>query len=155
MKKPQPINLKEFMAFKATLPEDIREEWFRWLVTSYCIPRALYLIQREKLEPKEIEVAAWAKAMGLAGPRKDPNAETFTINILSGVDDDDAMTDNIKPTEFPLIIVEHTFKDGRKKASHTLIIDGNKRLRKAFLTGIQSVKAYYLPDNLAKLIRNV
>lgn len=40
------------------------------------------------------------------------------------------------------------------KENVNLIIDGNKRLRKAFLEGKKEIKAYYLEEKLAKKIRH-
>lgn len=142
------VDKQAFEAFRATLPDDIKNERFHWLITDYSVPMALFLIKTKALELGKVNVKKWCEAMGMAGERKTGN---LSFHMLNGVNDDEAMADNIKPSEFPLIVVEHTFKGkGRKLESCSLIIDGNKRLRKAFLTGLEEVTAYYLPKELAK-----
>lgn len=139
----------EYNAFVATLPEDIRQEYFQHLGTTYCVPEALFIISKLNLETSDINVEEWAKGLGMAGKRK---SGIYAVNLLTGVADDDVFKDNINPS-VPLIIVEHSFKDGRKKVTTALLIDGNKRLRRAFLEGTKELKGYYLPERLAKLIK--
>lgn len=139
------IDKDEFEAFRLTLPEDIRNECFSWLRTCYCVPTALFIAHKQELELGTLNVKTWCKALGMDGDRND---EAF--NMLTGVADKDAMQPNINP-EIPVVIVEHTFRSGRKMESTTLVIDGNKRLRKAFLEGTEKVKGYFLPKKLSKL----
>ena len=96
-----------------------------------------------------IDVQAWAKAIGMGGPR-DVAGNNF--NIFNGVSDNDALQPHVNP-DFPLVVVEHTWKVGRKTEKSPLIIDGNKRLRRAFLEGREKMGAYFLPADLAKYIK--
>ena len=143
------VTKAELEAFKLTLPEGIRKEFFRWLVTDYCVPTALFLIKQKALELGNVDVALWSKSMGMAGPQ---STNPMSFHLLNGVNDVEAMKENINP-DIPIIIVEHPFKEKGKrvKSSCSLIIDGNKRLRKAFLQQREKVQAYYLPKELAKL----
>jgi hypothetical protein len=68
------------------------------------------------------------------------------------VSDVDALKSNIDPT-IPLIIAEHRFKAKGKNETVTLLIDGNKRLRKAFLQKIETVTGYFLPFKLANICK--
>jgi hypothetical protein len=45
--------------------------------------------------------------------------------------------------------VEHSWKEGRKTVTGGLVIDGNKRLRRAFLDGVKVIDGYVLPKKLA------
>lgn len=146
------IDQKEFEEFCLTLPEDIRNEYFQWLITAYSVPRALFLIKKHEIKVGSIDVVEWCKALGMAGERQKKDDNVLRINLLTGVKDDEAMQDNINP-DYPIIIVEHTFGKGKKKESSTLVIDGNKRLRKAYLNGLTKLKAYFLPEKLAKKIK--
>jgi len=141
------INATELEAFKQTLPPGIREEYFKWLITAYSVPRALFLVQREKIESRDLNVDEWCKALGMAG---ELNTSEMCFNLLTGVNDNEAMKPNINP-DIPIVVVVHTWGRGKKKESSTLVIDGNKRLRRAFLAGRKTIKAYCLPEALAKL----
>lgn len=141
------INEQELDEFKKTLPEDIREERYRFFTNVYNVAKALFLIKKQNLKLGQIDVRKWCEVMGMAGERNDDE-----IHLLNGVNDADAMKDNINPS-VPVVICEHTFGRGKKKEFVTIIIDGNKRLRKAFLTGHEKIPAYYLPEKLAKLIK--
>lgn len=144
------INKAELEAFRLTLPEGIQKEYFSWLITCYCVPTALFIINKMKLEPGNVNVKEWAKVLGMDGPLSEETDGSFRINILTGVQDKDAMRDMINP-DIPIIVVEHEFGRGKKKETSTLVIDGNKRLRKAFLTGREQIKGYFIPKKLAKL----
>ena len=148
------IDMAEYEEFRKTLPEDIQNEVFKWIGSYYDVARALYLIKREKLEVNSIKVMDWAKAFGMAGPLQDESDKVMYINIMTGVKDSEAMKENIKPEGYPIIIVEHEFGKGKKKEMTNLVIDGNKRLRKAFLTNMEKIGAYYLPVKLAKLVKD-
>lgn len=141
------INATELEAFKQTLPAEIRGEYFKWLITCYGVAEALFLITRKKIEPRDISVHEWCKALGMAG---ELNKSDMCFNLLTGVNDNAALHPKINP-DIPIIVVEHTWGRGKKKESSTLVIDGNKRLRRAFLDGRNTIKAYYLPEPLAKL----
>lgn len=142
------INQAELDAFKLTLPESIREEYFKWLITCYDIAKALFIIQRESLPKGEINVKVWAEATGLAG---EPIDDDKVIRLFNGVEDRKAMLPHIDTT-IPIIIVEHVWGKGKKKETSTLIIDGNHRLRKAFLTKQETIGAYYIKKDLSKYV---
>lgn len=142
------INEQRFQEFKLTLPEEIRDEVFCWLHSYYSVSKALFIIKEQNLEAGNLNVADWCKSLGMDGQRND-NA----IHLLNGVQDKDVIQEHIKPKEYPVIIVQHTWGRGKKKDSSTLVIDGNKRLRRAFLDGIETVKGYFLPEHLAKLVK--
>lgn len=142
------IDKGELEKFRLTLPEGIQREQFHWLITRYCVATALFIIKQAELTPNNIIVKDWATALGMAGPQQEEGS--FSFNLFTGVTDTEALRDMVNP-DIPLIIVEHTFKAKRKTEMSTLVIDGNKRLRKAFLQGRENVKAYYLPKHLAKL----
>jgi hypothetical protein len=146
--------LAAYTAFKLTMPESLREECFRWLDTHYSIMGALYLISRDALLAEEIDVVKWATPYGLSREPEDPNATSFTISLFNGVMDKDALKDTIDPEKYPIILANHTWGRGKKRENTTLIIDGNHRLRKAFLKGMKTIRAYYLPEEYSKLIRN-
>lgn len=143
------IDPQELEQFRLTLPEDLRREYFRWLNTAYPIAEALFLIKKCNLQPQAIDAIAWARAYGLAGPKRNGDLD---FNIFNGVSDKDALQPNINPN-IPIILVNHSYKKGRERKNVILCMDGNKRLRKAILEGRAEIKAYYLEEKLAKLIR--
>lgn len=142
------IDQKALEEFRKTLPADIQHEVFNWLVTRYSIATALFLIKQEGIDLGNVDVKQWCEALGMSGPRK-PDTE-LSFSLFNGVCDKDAMQPNINP-DIPLILAEHSYKNGRKMETTPLLIDGNKRLRKAFIEGREKLKAYYLPKKLAKL----
>lgn len=144
------IDKAELEQFRQTLPEGIQNEYFNWIATRYSVATALFIIHKQQMTPGNINVATWAKALQLDGPKQEEDATSFTINLFNGVQDKDALRDMINP-EIPIIIAEHEFGRGKKKESVTIVIDGNKRLRKSFLQNRINLAAYYLPKNLAKL----
>lgn len=145
------IDEKEFEEFKLSLPKDIQEECFQWLNSAYDVPKALFIIHKKSLPQEDIDVKTYAKAFGMAGTNQ---VGKMSINILTGVQDVDALKENIKPMEYPIIFVKHEFGKGKNKDYSNIIIDGNKRLRKAFLEGIEKIKCYYISDpKLVKLIK--
>ncbi len=146
--------LPAYTAFKLTMPEDIREECFNWLNTTYSVMGALYLISRDALSCEEIDVVKWATPYGLAREPDALNSTSFTISFFNGVIDKDALKDSIDPEKYPIVLANHTWGRGKKRENTTLIIDGNHRLRKAFLKGMKTIRAYYLPEEYSKLIRN-
>jgi hypothetical protein len=146
------IDKQEYEAFLQTLPVDIRQECFTWLISRFDVPKALFLIHKHNLEVGEIGVEAWAKGLGMAGELELREGKTsWKINMLTGVTDDDAVKPHINP-DIPVVIVEHTWGRGKQKESGPLLIDGNHRLRKAFLEKREKIKAYYLPKELTKLV---
>lgn len=143
------IDAAELEVFRATLPETERHERFEWLTAIYDVVMARFLIQKEKLAAQKISVKSWAEAFGMGGPE---NQERLSFNLLTGVSDGKALAENIDPS-IPIILIEHTFKSKRKTESTTLILDGNHRVRKAFLKGQPEIEAFYLPKELSKLIK--
>ena len=81
--------------------------------------------------------------------------DSMKINLLTGVDDVSAMLPSVNP-DIPVIIAEHTYREKGTNQQDTvpILIDGNKRLRKALLTGRDKLRAYYLEAPLAKLAQN-
>jgi hypothetical protein len=142
------IDETELKAFRETLPHDIRYESFSILGVSYSVPTALYLIQKYNFEQETLDVKTWANVMGMAGERND---DPYAFNLINGVSDSDAMKDNINP-EIPVILVDHAFGRGKEKKTIRLLMDGNKRLRKAFLTGMEKIKAYHIPEKYVGLV---
>jgi len=142
------IDQKALEEFRKTLPIDIQDEVFSWLRTTYSVVAALFIIQKEGIDLSTINVELWCKALGMSGPRK-PDTE-LAFSLFNGVCDKDAMQPKINP-DIPVILVEHSYKVGKKTETTPLIIDGNKRLRKACIEGRETLRAYYLPKNLAKL----
>lgn len=149
MAKNLKINPQELEAFRAALPETERHEQFDWLRNTYDVVIARFIIQQQSLATKKVNVKAWAEAFGMSGPE---NQDKLSFNILTGVSDEKALADHINPT-IPIIIIEHVFKSGRKNQSSHIILDGNHRLRKAFLKGLPDIEAYYLPKELSKLTK--
>jgi hypothetical protein len=141
------IDPTELEAFRQTLPKDLQEECFCYFSTQYDVCKALFIITKKNLATGTINVKEWCQALGMAGERNDE-----AIHILNGVMDKEAMADQINP-EHPIIIAEHTYGKGKKMKRVPLVIDGNKRLRKAFLTNLETIKAYYLPMTLAHKVR--
>lgn len=146
MKKPR-IDEREFEEFRQTLPVHLQHESFRWLISRYDIPKALYLIKTLSIQPTSIDVGKWSEALGMAGERNDE-----AIHVFNGVSDKDVFG-HLIDLAYPVIVVEHVWKNGRKKEKTLLLIDGNKRLRRAFLEGEEKLKAYFLPESLSKLIK--
>jgi hypothetical protein len=103
-----------------------------------------------QLPKRTINVVAWAKALSMDGPQ---NLEPLSFNMLTGVSDVDALKPNIEFTH-PIIIAEHTWKSKGKHELSTIVIDGNHRLRKAFLQNIPSLEAYVLEKKYLKHIRH-
>lgn len=141
------IDKTELENFKLTLPEGIREECFKWINTYYDVTTALYIIKKRSLSTGNIDVPKWCKALGMDGPK---NLESFSFSIMTGVTDSDALQDTVD-IKYPIVIVEHVWGRGKNKDMSTLIIDGNKRLRRAFLDEIPTIQGYYLTADLAKL----
>ncbi len=137
----------DYFEFRSTLPRGIQNEFFQFINHEYNISKALFLIKQTKIETGNINVADWAKAHCLDGEYNEN-----VIRIFNGVMDKEAMEEKINP-DYPIIIAEHEFGKGKKKEISTLIIDGNKRLRKAYLNKIENMKAYYLPVKLSKLVK--
>jgi len=136
---------EELEAFRKSLPEDVQHETYRFLNVHYCVVSALFMVQKLKLKTRSIDVAKWCEGLGMAGPRDDK-----AVRLFNGVNDKDVMEAHINP-QIPLIIVEHTWKDRSNKTQMAhLVIDGNKRLRRAFLDGLTKVEAYVLDKRVAK-----
>lgn len=143
------IEPAELEAFKQTLPTDLQKEVFCWLTHEYDIVAARFLIHKLSLPKRSIDVTAWATALGMAGPQ---NTDKLSFNMITGVSDLDALKPEIDYTH-PLIIAEHTFKSGRKTEVTSLVIDGNHRLRKAFIEKVEKLEAYVIERKFINLIR--
>lgn len=139
------IDQKALEEFRQTLPADIQYEVFNWLFARYSIATALFLIKQKRIALETVVVKEWCEALGLVGPYKPDNNSYCLFN---GVCDKEVMQPNINP-DIPLIMVEHSYKKGLKMETIPLLIDGNKRLRKAFIEGREKLNAFYLPKNLA------
>lgn len=122
---------RAYEAFLLTLPVELRDKKVVHLRTVYDIPKALYIARVEKLRPDTIHVQGWCKALCLDGK----------LNGYDAV----SMAPHIDP-DIPLIMVE------RNKLP--LLLDGLKRLRKAFLLGKERIKVYYFPPNLSKYFKS-
>lgn len=141
----------EYQAFLETLPECVRDESFHWGNSRYDVAKALFLICTLGLEPVEVDVKDWAQSLGMAGPKDE---EVMRVNFFNGVSDELACQPHIN-TMLPLIVAEHSWKEKGRLVYGALLIDGNKRLRKAFLEGKEKLMAFYLPRNIAKKVRLV
>lgn len=139
------IDFSNLEEFKKNLPPDITEECFRFLTLHFSVPKALYVIGQAQLEKGNINVKNWCAALGMAGPRDD---NVLSFNIFNGVNDKDVFASNIN-LEIPVIIAECRYRK-RKKELFRMIIDGNKRLRRAFLDGRETIPAYFIPWDLTK-----
>ena len=145
------INSAKFAAFLETLPEHLQHECFEGCGDRYDIAKALFLVQQFKLKIKWLDVKKWCKALDMDGPEQQ---DSMKINLLTGVDDVSAMLPSVNP-DIPVIIAEHTYREKgtNQQDAVPILIDGNKRLRKAFLTGIDKPKVYRLEAKLAKLAK--
>ncbi len=133
-----------FEEFKKTLPAHVQGERFRLLYLTFDIEKALFLIKKYDLPVEQAEVAAWSRALGMEG-KYEPDA----IRIMNGVCDKDIMKNNIN-TKIPVIIVQMKFKSADELMP--MLIDGNKRLRRACLDGAKTVPAYHIPWSISKHI---
>lgn len=134
--------------FKPSLPECVRDECFVWASVSYSVAKALFLAKILNLPLMNIPVKDWAKQFGMDGP-KDETGTRF--NLLNGVTDRDALAANVNYS-IPLIFVEHSW-GVRNRRTTSLLIDGNKRLRKAFLEGVEKVQGFLIPKAATLSIR--
>jgi hypothetical protein len=134
----------ELEKFKLTLPEDIRHERFRFLYLEFDIPTALFIINKLQLKKGSLDVRRWAKHLGMDGPKKD---DALSFNIWTGVLDKDVFVSNID-ISIPVIIAEIKLK--KTKEFCNIIIDGNKRLRRAFLENKKEIDAYFIPWKYVK-----
>ena len=146
------IDSTKFAAFLETLPEHLRHESFEWGGNRYDIAKALFLVQECGIKKTWLDVKKWSKALDMDSPEQQ---DSMKINFLTGVDDVSAMLPSVNP-DIPVIIAEHTYREKETNQQDTvpILIDGNKRLRKAFLTGIDKLKVYRLEAKLAKLARS-
>lgn len=143
------IDLVDYRAFKETLPADVRQETFTYFSVSYDVTLMLYLIKKENCKLVKLGVVDWSNAMDMDHP-KDETGEA--IDAIHGISDKEVFEDNINP-DIPIILISHEWEKGKKKGSEPLIIDGHKRLRRAFLEGRKVIQAYQVPAKIAKLAR--
>jgi hypothetical protein len=101
------------------------------------------------MEAIDLDVTSWCKMLGMDDEKQ---ISCTAVHFLTGVRDVDALDDSIN-LDFPIVVVEHTWGKGKEKGKQPLVIDGNKRLRKAFLEGQKTIKGYFLRAILAKHFR--
>lgn len=123
------VKSQEFLDFKSSLPEEIQNESFVFVSTFFGIAESLFVIKKLNLSTQDYSVAKLAKYATLDYPK---NQDPKSINILNGVSDEVALKENIN-VDIPIIVALVPFRRGKKKEIHPLVIDGNKRLRKAFV----------------------
>ena len=148
LKKENGINEDDLAEFTATLPEHVRKEHYRWLNTTYSIPKALYLAK--DLELGSVDVKVWAKSLAIDMPLR---SGPFPMSILSHADDTKALSDAVKLGP-PLIILVHSFLYEGKTETATILIDGHHRLRRAFLEGVLKLDAILIPAELAEKVKS-
>lgn len=130
--------------FRESLPEERRHEKFSLFHFGFDIVKAQFLIQKKKLPVIRLDVREWAQGLGLAGERKDE-----AISIMTGVCDSNVFRDVI---DYSVPIIVAQFKPRRGSEVVTWLIDGNHRLRRAFLEKAEDIPAYLLDEKLTKLI---
>ena len=131
--------------FIDNLPSDIKDEQYWFVGHSFSIPEALWILNEKNRETVDLNVEEWAKALGLDDPI---DSKIMRMRLVS-VDDSEAMSEKVNP-DIPAIVANFV---GRAKENMTLLIDGNKRLRKAFLTGRKTIKAYVLTIDETKKVK--
>lgn len=149
-KKPS-YDKEAYEVFRQSLPVDCQNEEYIHLQYAFNVPLALFL--SKELPLQSVHVESWAKARGLNGPEQIGDNRKWPLSILCGVSDDEAADSKIN-TKIPILFVMHSYRDRatRKNVEYALLIDGNKRLRKAFLQKQLELKARLLPAKLAKLV---
>ena len=133
---------KACRAFIDSLPEDDQDECFEFFEHRFCIPVAKFLISRGLATMTFIPVKTWAERLGL-----NHGFNPGVISILTGVDDYNLLWSDFDTT-VPVIILEVA----QSAWYHPLLIDGNHRLRKAFLLEQERLPAYLIPQEYQKLI---
>jgi len=123
-------NMDGLEAFKATLSAHQRREAYATTGAIYDVAKARYLFsinQHPDVRVSKECVDDLCKLMNMDYPALDVVDNLPAVHALTGVDDNYAR--DLK-NDAPLLLVMHTNKDGR---TEPLIIDGNHRLRHAFL----------------------
>lgn len=143
------IDQNELFAFRLALPEHFRDEIFQFLSSRYDVTKALYLAHKLKLKERDIDVKDWAKSLGLDGPKDESGTK---VSFIAGISDSDALSPGVD-VKRPVILVYHFWKEKGKEVCGGLIIDGNKRLRRAFLEGLEVIPGYVLPKWASKMVR--
>lgn len=138
------VDPQQLEDFRAKLPAHLQQEYFQFMHVRFDIVVARFLIQSHQIPLHKISVPAWCEALGMTAPRGN---HQFLYN---GVTDEQALAGNIILT-YPLILLEYQYQPN---TTGLLLIDGNKRLRKAFLTDIPELDAHILPQEFQKNIQN-
>lgn len=141
------IDPREYEAFRQTLPEALRGEVYHFLHVSFDVTLARFLIHKGNLVPTPLGVELWATNMQLNWPEGRPN----DAHLMNGVSDSLALKENIDP-KIPVIVIEFAWKKGGVEESMPFMIDGHKRLRKAFVQKLENIPAYYIPKEIARCI---
>jgi hypothetical protein len=132
-------------AFRAALPEEHQTEFFNGFfgTIQYDVITAKFLSQNSEVE--NLPVAEWAKNTMHDGPEEKTEADgTVRINLFSGVSDRELKEIwETVDTQRPIIFAIYTLDDGRQTV---VLIDGNKRLRKAFLLKQETIPAICLTE---------
>jgi hypothetical protein len=146
MKRPH-INQKRFQEFLYSLPANVQNEVFDCFgLVQYSIPKALFVIKELNLVPIELNVFSCCEPLTLHLPAS--TSESY----FTGVSDEAVCSDAIN-LSIPIIIVQHAWNPRKREAEDcgSIIIDGHKRLRKAFLQGREVIGGYNIPTNFAEL----
>lgn len=137
-----------YQAFRLTIPTPVEGEFFVWGQYEYDIGKALFVITTLSLPLMSLSVKGWAKQLGMDGPKDEIG---YSFHILNGITDKDALAPHIDYS-IPIIFAEHAWGSRNRNVS-PLLIDGNKRLRKAFLEGVENISGFLIPKNVALTIR--
>lgn len=139
------INADELEAFRLTLPEYKRDEKFQFGRTLFDVVLARFLIRQLGIGHGMLDVKAWCKHLGM-DREFNPVAKSPTY----GVCDLDVLWDDVDTTE-PIIVLSIEAKRGRQ--FEWVIIDGNHRLRKAYLLDMPRIACYLILGEYRKLIK--
>jgi len=138
---PQEIDEKALEQFTKLLPENLQTEGFAYFRHFFEIRRGLFLIQKEKMVLSSLDVCEWIDLLGQA-------EKQYYLN--TGVDKETDLA--AISLSYPLIICDVQVRVYDRKFILPVLIDGFKRLRKAYLEGLGKLPCYYIEYPLSKLV---
>lgn len=151
----QKIKVAELREFAKTLPEGKREEIFIFLDRRYDIVKAKFLIKQLDLKPVEAKVEDLAAKTYLDYPKGTKSAPILAINVDDRyIEEHFGTEDKVIDLNEPLIFAVSSFGRGKDKSLGSILIDGNHRVRKAFLLGVETLQAYVLSEAVTKRVES-
>lgn len=126
--------------FKKTIPEGKRKEWCSFVTKRWDVVKAKFFIKKKGLKPDTLNVSAYAASLGLDKPKGvDCN------NMFCAIDNDYAENAELNLDD-PVILIRFVAGKGKDKRTHTGVLDGRHRIRRAFLEGREEIPCYVIHE---------